>query len=226
MRYGSICLYAIAFLSAAAVPVLSFLGKSGTWECLIIAVLVLLIANIDKIESFKASATGVEAKTRKLVKEAETAIDEIRSMSVTLARAVFSTIESEGRFGGAGRDDEKQAIKDQVLADLKKLGATKAQIDQVRDVSYPFACFDYAHNICRNIRPSTDKAAHWARFWEDHKGIGKQPSPAALREFLQAIGHLDTQRAQLVDDYAHYAEHKTHRSPERWKQRLEWGREQ
>ena len=54
-------------------------------------------------------------------------------------------------------------------------------------------------------------------------GIETIPSPADIRAFLQKYQLAMDGVLDLLDDYTYYQKHRTHRRPDVWSRRQNWG---
>jgi hypothetical protein len=58
-----------------------------------------IAANLDRIAEFKASARGVEAKTREVIARAETAVSELQMLARIVGTLTLSLVKRSGRIG-------------------------------------------------------------------------------------------------------------------------------
>ncbi|MBM3950369.1 MAG: hypothetical protein FJ311_02840 [Rhodospirillales bacterium] len=75
------------------------------------ATLAALIGNFEHIESFKASSSGIEAKTREVVRRAETTLQELQNLAAMMGPLLIDLIVGGGRWGGRGTPADKDAQK-------------------------------------------------------------------------------------------------------------------
>ena len=54
------------------------------------------------------------------------------------------------------------------------------------------------------------------------RGIGFEPSPDELEEFLGSMELLIDEVPGHIEDYRYYQEHTRHRHPDEWARRSEW----
>ena len=123
-------------------------------------------------------------------------------------------------------DEEKQAFEDKLLQNLREIGLSEKEIEEVRKAQRPYVLFDYASFITRGLHDtvSGDKRAQWNEFFsaDRRKGIGYEPSPDELQEFLSSIDLMTDEVREHIEDYRYYEQHTKHRRPEEWKHRKEW----
>jgi len=79
-------------------------GMNGHLEVLASGVfsffVLLLVANLDRISEFKATGTGVEAKTREIIQRTENKLSELQLVAKNLAILCLSLVKRSGRMGG------------------------------------------------------------------------------------------------------------------------------
>jgi hypothetical protein len=90
-----------------------------------------LIGNLDRIESFKASSHGIEARTRQIVDKAENALKELHQLAAMTGTILVQQIVGSGRWGGTGSAKEKDAQKEQVLRTLRSVGLPDGQVNEM-----------------------------------------------------------------------------------------------
>ncbi len=177
------------FLSIVAVLVLiaglaaRFFG--GDLWMMIIAfsgfVACLITANLDRISEFKASKSGVEAKTREIVARAENTLRELQLLAVKVTELSLSLVKRNGRWGGYS-DEEQEQIKNDLFSVLREVKVSEAEIQKTLVEWHRFVEFDYAHFILggSTIPSKLDPATQTA--WKSlcNRGIGKIPTPEEI----------------------------------------------
>ena len=213
------------FLLIVFMVVLLVLEKSGSIQALIAGLAFLFFANIDTIKTFRISGTGFEAETREVVREAQDAIQQTKLLATEFAKFAILMINAEGRWGGIGLAKKKE-VSDLILQTLRALNVDEKEVSAVADLEYQYVCFDYAQYITRGLQKKLDreKILKWNDFFssERRKGLGYEPSPDELRDFLVAIGLMTKQRAELIEDYRFYKQNHRQRRPEIWATREHW----
>jgi len=184
----------------------------------------LLAANLDRISEFKASATGVEAKTREVIAKAENAVSELQLLAKNVVELTLGLVKRSGRLSGYS-DAEQESIKGRLLEVLQNVGIPKEELPQMMREWHSFTEFDYTHAILGNQLPDGNDPT-LAQEWHElrHRGMTEILTPEELRQFLEKHNLLTTARAEYIEDYAHYRIHKSHRRPEIWQQRDQWER--
>jgi len=214
-----------AILAIASGMFFGYLGHNNLLGGGIFAALVLLVtANLDRISEFKASRSGIEARTRAVVARAESAISELQLLAKQVAELSLSLVKRQGRWGGYS-DDEQDAIRTSVLEVLAKLGLSKEAIDSVLREWHHVDEFDYSHYILGGAHIPDDATPEVLAEWNALRkgGISNYPSPERLRAFLSKHGYLTTEIEDLIQDYEYYRAHRSHRRPEVWRDREKWG---
>jgi hypothetical protein len=219
------------FLSITAVVILSaglVAGFFGHLWVMVIALFgfvgCLIAANLDRISEFKASKSGVEAKTREIVVRAENTLRELQLLAVKVTELSLSLVKRNGRFGGYS-DEEQEFIKNDLLSVLRELKVSEADIQRTLLDWHRFVEFDYALYILggsivpSKLDPDTQRA--WGAL--QHRGIENIPSPEEIEKFLAEFGFLSKEKREQLADYTHYRTHRTHRRPAAWSERYTWG---
>jgi hypothetical protein len=75
----------------------------------------LIAANLDRISEFKASRSGVEAKTREVIARAEITLRELQLLARRVTELSLSLVKRSGRFGGYS-DEEQDQIKNDLIS--------------------------------------------------------------------------------------------------------------
>jgi len=186
-------------------------------------VALLFTAHLDQFEEFKASGSGIEAKTRAVITKAENAVTELQSLAKIFAETTLSSVKRTGRFGGYD-DDEEEKIKKSVLDVLTQIGVPESDHVHVLADWHRFTKFDYAMAILggSTIPQGFDDQTIQSE-WKALRDIQHIPSPQQLTEFLEKWGLLDKARSEYIKDYEYYIEHGHHRRPDVWKERQTWG---
>lgn len=186
-------------------------------------VALLFTAHVDQFEEFKASGSGIEAKTRAVITKAENAVSELQSLAKIFAETTLSSVKRTGRFGGYD-DDEQERIKESVLNVLSQIGVPETEYKEVLSDWQKFTKFDYAMEILggSTIPQGFDDQTIQAE-WKALRDIQNIPSPKQLRDFLNKWGLLDRVHEEHIKDYEYYIEHGQHRRPEDWRERRSWG---
>jgi hypothetical protein len=217
-------IFAILALGAAiAGPFFGSLYVSGV--ALVGFVGLLITANLDRLAEFKASKSGIEAKTREIFARAEVTIDQLQSLAKTVATLSLSLVQRSGRFGGYSDDEQKQ-IHDETVNVLRRIGVTQSDLDAVLYDWHRMVEFDYAYFIlgAHTVPDGLDAAAgsEWTELRSG--GVAKTASPLDVQRFLEKYALLSESMRELVEDYQYYCTNKTHRRPEVWRNRAKWGR--
>ena len=186
-------------------------------------VALLFTAHLDQFEEFKASGTGIEAKTRAVITKAESTIVELQSLAKIFAETTLSSVKRAGRLGGY-EDEEEERIKQSVLEVLSQIGVPESEREMVLSDWHRLTKYDYAYVILgsHTIPQGFDDPAVQTE-WKALRNIHQIPTPDQLREFLSKWGVLDDWREELIKDYEHYLANGEHRRPDVWRERRNWG---
>ena len=219
------------FLSLSAMAALiaamafGYLGHTDLLVAGLLASLALLVvANLDRVSEFKASAGGIEARTREVVNRAEGAIAELRILALHMAEVSLSLAMRQGRWDGYS-DEELDKLQLSVVSNLERLGIPEEQRLLVFKEWHRVVEFDYAHFILGGSRipdgTSPEEMKNWNALREG--GISRYPSPDTLQRFLTESGFLSSARADYLEDYRYYIKEHQHRRPDVWRDRRNWG---
>jgi hypothetical protein len=192
------------------------------------AFLLVMSANLDRVESFKASyqSTVIEAKTRELtqtIDDAKEAIRQIQELAVVTAETLIDL-----KFNShalvvddvdiAKEEDEFEAT---VIASLRKMGLPEDKLDQVsksdRNVVVNFYAYA-AYRFGRDNLPQ-DKWADFDAAYNKIKASTKAISPDQAKSYGIDSGKF----SDYMADYRYYAEQGQQRRPVVWAQRQAWG---
>lgn len=86
---------------------------------------------------------------------------------------------------------------------------------------------DYVFNILGGTAPPDDMTPMAEHDWQvlQSRGLDAIPTPDELTQFFTRHDRLTPQRAELIEDYRSYIEHRTHRHPASWAERQRWCRQ-
>jgi hypothetical protein len=219
----------LTVVSLLTLAVALWAGLKGETRVLIVGFLafatLLFIANLDRISEFKATGTGIEARTREVLQRAEVTLNELQALGKQVGTVTLSLVKRTGRFGGYS-DKEKDEIKDSVLRVLKQLGINESELTEVLSEWHRFTEFDYAHFILGGPTIPEGAPPEVLKEWKElrHGGINKIPTPGEIRAFLERHGFMTSELQEWLKDYEYYLESRTHRRPEVWEQRRSLGR--
>jgi hypothetical protein len=188
------------------------------------AALAALVGNLQHIEMFKASPSGIEARTRAVVQQAENALDKLRELAAANGTLLVEMIVSGGRWGGASTPSAKDEQKEQVLEMLRGAGVPQARIDEVARSDRRWVIVDYVNGILSrpgsSLKP--DQMNEWNTFVGKLNDTLDRPGPDVLRSFLDRLGFLDERERELIEDYRYYLMTGQHRRPDAWANRGSW----
>ena len=186
-------------------------------------VALLFTTHLDQISEFKASSSGIEAKTRAVITKAENTVSELQSLAQIFAETTLSSVKRTGRWGGYD-DDEQEKIKNSVLDVLTQIGVPESETDSVLTDWYRFTEFDYAIGILGvSTIPQEFEDQSIQTEWKALRDFKNTPTPNQIKEFLNKWGLLDEERSEYIKDYEYYINNRKHRRPDVWKERESWG---
>ena len=182
----------------------------------------LFVANLDRISEFKATRTGVEARTREVLKKAEHTVSELHVLARIVGEVALSLVKRSGRLGGY-EDDEAERIKAGVLGALKEIGLSEGEFDDVLKDWHRLTQFDYVLYILgHSTVPQGFDDHRVTKEWKALRSFDSLSTPEQVRTFLSRWDLLTDDRAGYLQDFEFYVVHKEHRRPEIWKTRDSW----
>jgi hypothetical protein len=236
MRYFA---YAFNAPSAALFAVIGWFlifGQAEDWSstgrmgiAFIAAISCALVGNLDRIDSIKASLSGIEAKTREakaVVAEAKQAIEGLHSLAEMTGATLIDMLAGAGRWGGK-ETEQKDQQRTAVLETLRKIGLPPEAIERANSADRRWVNIDYSLGIFKMIKESSSCSEDLKRArekmltrWNGDKNF--RPSPDDFKAMFTATPCGDSRVTDLLDDYQYYCEHGQHRRPEVWRDREQW----
>ena len=215
--------YAVACL---ALPLVVFGPEHSWWQSLLIALVLFVIGNASRLVKFSVSLTGVSAELRQAVREARDLMPELRRLAITALRGTLGNALSAGRTGSSIANTEYDRMRADVLAVVKSLHGSPADIEFILAAERPWVLVDYSLGIRRRAQRlvSPEHDTEWDKFRrQDSSGL-KKASAAELRAILERINAIDEELRELLEDFAHYERTGEQRRPEAWARRDQWMR--
>jgi hypothetical protein len=216
-------------LMIAAMTVGAFalwMGMSGNVAAVGIAAFsalaLLFFANMDRIETFKASAQGIEATTRAaeaVVKRAEATLTELQDLATVVAKIQMSLLARNGRAAGYS-DAEQETLRNETVALLERIGVTAGKQAEVLAEAHRLIALDYANCILPPMAPLLPQDRY-----PDFNGLrgkiesGEPPTPDELMAFFRSLNRDTDLIHDWIEDYRHFLREKTHRRPDVWVKR-------
>lgn len=217
----------LTLASAAALAAALVLGYLGHTDLLVAGVLgslaFLVAANLDRLSEFKASAGGIEARTREVVHRAESAIAELQMLALHTAEVSLSLAMRQGRWDGFS-DNELDRLKTSVLSNLENLGIPDSRRKAVLADWNRVVEFDYAHYVLGGSHLPMGARAEIVAEWHALRegGFESVASPERIEAFLRSTDLLTPDRTEYLEDYRYFIAHHEHRRPEVWRERTKW----
>ncbi len=214
----------VAFLGLFGYLVLY--GKEGQFFTLLASLLSLLASRFNDVIKFKLSGASLEGEMREVLQEARATVSQLHLLAEELSKTILWSIQAHGRWGGTSPKTQND-MRGKVIATLKNLGVGSEKISEVVAVEYPYIDFDYAMYVTRPLNSSLqgEDRQKWNEFFsaDKRKGIGYEPKPGELEEFLKSVNLLDAETKERLEDYSYFLKHRKHRRPDQWDKRLEQG---
>ena len=216
-------------ISIIVLAVALWAGLAGNLSVLTVGflafVVLLFVANLDRIAEFKASGTGIEAKTRDILSRAEVTLKELQLLAKQVATVTLSLVKRSGRLGGY-TDNEEDTVKTSVLNTLRQVGIPESDFPEILAEWHKFTKLDYAHAILGGFtipdRAEKEVVNEWTKL--QNGDLNNIPMPQDIRAFLLKHGYMTPELEDRINDYEHYLQSYLQRRPEVWRDRRNWGR--
>lgn len=208
-------LAAIALCGSAFVLFAYGIGQSIV--LVVVGALCLLAPRLKDLVKLEVGVASIKAEMAQAVADARATVEQLHLLAAELGKQIVRSAQAEGRWGGRSRKERAQVTTDTAEA-LRKLGMNEPAVREVIAVERPFLLFDYAGWAESSVKPAgraeTDK---WNEFFARRSaGIGSEPSPEALRQFLQQLSGFSAETEERLQDYEYYFQSGMHRRPDVW----------
>lgn len=213
-RKGAIVLlwlFSIAYLSLGGW--LAYLDKvSAATLCVAAAMLLLLIANLDKLEHFKG--LGIEAKMRQLdqrISEADDWLKHMRNLSRAMGQLTFEILSKTGRWSGPPSRATSLEIAKTLRGHMEAIGIDPAEIDSAMAPWHKMNLFDMSVPVYSAIR---EVLTEHQRQWDQE--LKQYPVPVAagdpkhqnIIDMRRCYGEqIEKLRKQWESEIFHFAIH-------------------
>jgi hypothetical protein len=142
-----------------------------------VALSLLFFAHLDQFAEFKASATGISAKTKRIVRQAQDTLEELRSLATIVSKVQISLLARQGRIGGYDQKAQ-EALRAEIFKILDRIGVDKAEHDEILSDVHKLDQMDYVHEILGGgVVPSS---------------LGIHLVPDGGRDRIQCLGIIET----------------------------------
>lgn len=170
----------------------------------------MLMANIDRLSSFKAGP--LEAQLREAVREAYATIEELKSTAKLNAKAVFFQLASSQFIGGT-KFSQKMAIRDEVVGLLERIGFNQLEIieaekdwrDAIRLIYYRLITHAIeGRSNPHHVNPKATESQKLAirRLNDEYDFFERKvPSAVRMREIVSETGSNSSAAESLIDDF-------------------------
>lgn len=212
----------LAFIASAVIAILGHRFAGGLVD--VVGIICLIVANPSQIAKLKLSLTGFDMETHNTLAQAKDTLVELRALGALIARQSLSFVKRQGR-NAPYTDDQQDAIREDVMRVLDKLGVSTAQREEAETEWHQWVEFDYVYAILGgSARPQTLlPVAQDERRALLESAFRGSPAPEVLRDFLARHQVLTLAREEYIKDYAYYREHRKHRRPSAWHDRDQLG---
>jgi hypothetical protein len=214
-KVADACFLACAVFTLGAALLFGLLARSYEMGLAIVAGgIVMTFLRLDSIQLFKG--LGFELRTlRQQVDKNAATIDQLRNLSIVLAKPIFGLLMGGGRYGGMAAADK---IKRELDESLRKLDLTKEQLLEANSVYNAFRTWDHSFHIAKRLprNLTAEEHARFNRLAQDHYNDLWIAPPADFRRELSAMGLLDDEAEEAVKDYEYFLDHRELRRSALW----------
>jgi len=222
-RYAA-TLIGMALLVAAGIACLR--GEKIAALACVPAAMILLFANLDRVDSFKVGASSIEAKLTQKITDAQRIIDQMRHLAVNTAKSLIQLRENSNALVTSLDFPAEDAYKATVLQSLKDMDLSADVIKEVEQSDsnvviafYAYAAFRFASD---GFLPDEKKRREFDTAYVALSDSQKH-SPDEL-EALYNRFHVDgTKFASYMEDFRYYVANKEQRRKDVWARRETWG---
>lgn len=178
------------------------------------AALLLMIGNISRFDTFKASATGIEA----VVAKAEKATADLKKIMKGVVGAQMTSIAYEDRFYGMPEFKQKHLAENLIDA-LVETGFSRAEVERMaRDIKHPIECVSFASAI---INAAYSHVVDTSTFWATY-GDENIPTPDDVLCFLEKHGAVTEFLRERVAEYRSFFYDDKITNPKMLAQSAQW----
>ena len=197
------------------------------------AVFCALMGNPDRFQIIKFSLTGVEARAREAIQQAEVSQQQFRKLAAMTGQLIVELNASMGRWDRASPAD-RDARKAELLSTLHSIGLSNNEIDQVSAADKQWVIFDYVRAITaagfRRLNeiktPSEVVSAQmeWSTAVAALTGNNnvqtiRTITPHQLRDLLNRFGVLGGEETAFIEDLDYYLRTGKQKRPDVWARR-------
>ncbi len=201
-------------LALVMVPALLVIFGTPKGPVLVVAgsiCVALAFANLDKIESF--SAGFFQAKLRTAVEKAYAAIEQLKELGLSLSSPIVDEMAVSGRMLQYIPLKHKLERVEKIEDNLRKLGASKEEIEVACSTIYERVGSDHIRNVLRSLLNSNPEKKGLFEGLDD----GKMDS---IRDFEKFIKDNDLKRSKETDeailDLQYFLKNKKLRREDQW----------
>jgi hypothetical protein len=214
----------MGFLVAACIACLK--GKKAAALVTVPATLLILFANIDRVDSFKVGAASFEAKFKEKIENAQRIIDQLKGLAVNTAKSLIQLRETSGGIVTENPYPAEDAYKASVIQSLRDMDISPDAIKQVEQSDsnvvlqfYSRAAFRFASD---GFLPDEKRRAEFDKAFGALSAEQKL-SPDQIQKLFDQF-HIDSSRfSPYMQDFRFYVSNKEQRRAEVWAKRGIWG---
>jgi hypothetical protein len=171
----------------------------------------LAFANLDKLESF--SAGFFQAKLRTAVEKAYAAIEQLKELGLSLSSPIVDEMAVSGRMFQYIRLKHKLERVEKIEDNLRKLGASKEEIEAACSTIYERVGSDHRRKVLRTLLNSNPEKKGLFEGLDE----GKMDS---IRDFEKFIKDNDLKKSKETDeailDLQYFLKNKKLRREDQW----------
>jgi hypothetical protein len=212
--------FGIVFTAVAPVTVgLFFQDFNVAWLSALCGGFIILAAKADALAQL--SLGPLKAKMQATIAEAAATIEQLREIATTMATVVLSDL-MDGQFIGGMKAEKRLELHNELITDLKKLGASKDQLDRAQAEWWKGMGVMYHNRLGHQLRdraiaagmtgqqPGQCADAFGKLFNADARSAA---SPDEYEAFFKEHNLLSPTLAACIEDYRHFMATREVRHP-------------
>lgn len=190
------------------------MGKPTEMGIIVVAgAIAVAFLNIDKIQKFKGA--GFEAEMKRAVAEANATVKQLREVAATSSEVILTDLMA-GNFMSGTTLEKRLNLHDQLIENLKEIGASKKQIEKADEMWRRGVGIIFHRGIHAALegreKPNEVNTKAEKHILEASRELQelikfeewKVPTPKELRKFIEARNVMNPAVDELLKDYEEF----------------------
>ena len=196
-------LFAAAFLVAALCLIFSRKPARNAGIAAILAAFCAFMGSPDRFQSLTFSLSGIQMTARQAIQQVQVSVDQLRKLAASVANGSFSELAFSGQVFAGISTREKFKLHDEMVARLKELGVSDADIKNTQHLWIYMYCDILEGMIVYRVKPyPNDEVVKEALQLPKDPSMDGLPSPDTLRIWASSKTRNDPKVEELVQEYA------------------------